>query len=108
MFQHSLKSSISHFLSLSLHPLHIYIYIYIYSYRYPSLPLSLPLYSLGLDILMFYSLFKKRVFVMIKASVERLRSFADKIGFLMLLDSKVAEECALNGDVECNISPIHM
>lgn len=64
--------------------------------------------SLGLDMFIFSGATKDEVFVLIRASLERLRNFADDIDFQMLLDEKVLESYALKGDVEAKIGPIDM
>jgi len=51
---------------------------------------------------------KDEIFVLIRASLEKLRNFADDIDFQMLLDEKVLERHALAGDVEAKIAPIDM
>jgi hypothetical protein len=62
----------------------------------------------GLDLFIFYSRRKSHIFVMIRLSLERLRSFADQIEFKMLLDEKQLEEAATRGNAEMNISPINI
>ena len=45
--------------------------------------------SLGLDLYLFYGASNRNeVFVLIRASIDRLRTFADDIDFQMLLDAQ--------------------
>jgi hypothetical protein len=60
----------------------------------------------GLDLFLFYSRRKSHIFVMIRLSLERLRSLADQLEFKMLLDEKKLEEIAKQGNSEMNIAPI--
>lgn len=60
----------------------------------------------GLDLFLFYSRRKTHIFVMIRLSLERLRSLADQLEFKMLLDEKNLEEAAKKGNPEMNIAPI--
>ena len=60
----------------------------------------------GLDLYLFYSIRKTHIFVLIRASVENLRIFADGIEFPMLLDAEKLKEAAERGDAEAGIAPI--
>jgi hypothetical protein len=60
----------------------------------------------GLDTFLFYSVKKSHIFVLIRASLKKLRDFADSTEFRMLLDSKLLKEYANKGDPENNIAPI--
>lgn len=60
----------------------------------------------GLDLFVFYSLRKTHLLVMIRLSLEKLRSLADKLEFKMLLDEKNLEQTAKAGKPEKNIGPI--
>jgi hypothetical protein len=60
----------------------------------------------GLDLFIFYSLRKTHLMVMIRLSLEKLRSLADKLEFKMLLDEKILQETARAGNPDKSIGPI--
>jgi hypothetical protein len=60
----------------------------------------------GLDLFIFYSLRKTHLMVMIRLSLEKLRSLADKLEFKMLLDEKTLQETAHAGNPDKQIAPI--
>lgn len=60
----------------------------------------------GLDLFVFYSIRKTHLLVMIRLSLEKLRSLADKLEFKMLLDEQRLEETAKAGKPEKGIGPI--
>ncbi len=62
--------------------------------------------SHGLDTFLFFSLRRTHIFVMIRLSLERLRSFADCLEFKLLLDKDRLENEAKAGNKEKNIAPI--
>ncbi len=63
---------------------------------------------MGLDTFLFFSLRRTHVFVMIRLSLERLRSFANRLDFKLLLDRHRLEIAAKAGNSEKNIGPIEI
>jgi hypothetical protein len=62
---------------------------------------------LGLDLFIFRGQTgNDEIYVLIRASIEKLRNFADDIDFQMLLDPVVLEQYAKRGDVEAKIGAI--
>jgi len=64
--------------------------------------------ELDLETFTFMGFNKQMVFILVRASLERLRNFADDIDFNMLLDSQVLEETCAKGNAEQNIGPFQI
>lgn len=67
-----------------------------------------PIDSLQLEMIAFINAANTDLFLLLRASVHRLKIFADSIEFKMLLDSVVLERIAKQGDSEREIRPIDM
>ena len=64
--------------------------------------------SYGLDIFLFYGSRKQYIFAMIRLSLEKLRAYADKLEFKMLLDEDRLKEQAARGYPDLGIAPIEI
>lgn len=65
-------------------------------------------YSLGLDMFAFEGITKDEIFILLRVSLELLRTYADDIDYQMLLDPEVLEAYAKKGNPDLNIAPINM
>jgi hypothetical protein len=63
--------------------------------------------KLGLELFIFKNLREQtEVFILLRASLEKLRAFADRINMPMLLDSQEIQSALAAGDAEKGIAPI--
>ena len=61
-----------------------------------------------MDIFLVYSIRQLHVFVLIRASLQKLRSIADLMQFEMLLDEEKLRKVAEAGNDSLNIAPINI
>ena len=70
--------------------------------------ISCAINRLDLELFMYKSLYKDRIFVLIRASLRRLKLYAESIQLQMKLDPKVAEEMMVEGNPDAGIAPVKM